>query len=1301
MPLNNKTFETVISTDTFKQWADKCNELINEINVSEIPTIDGVVGIANNQTITGNKVFDGATSFSNSEFIGNFNSVSITTGNFSIGQIDQPEITYTNFYDPNITFQKSILDPSLTLTLKTASPNTLLITDGNLEIGGSGDLVVGGQLEANGFSVDGGGNLTIDGGINFGLSDSILQDGFGLKVNVGDIETTAGGLIVTDEIIWGGGTLFSGGNASFNNNLFIEGDKIEFTSSSAPVLSFPGIGYDWVIPTSMPVEDSILSWNTNAGDTLEWITKNEFESSVESAVSASLTSANFSLPIQLNPVGTLIEVDIGVLSDWELTSNVYQEDPEYDTWLPAAGSNTIPVSYDANDDKYKKLVNLLEPSTVGQVSGSATLPDYSSNTQLGSSNSAYLIKASEDRVVTFKLRNKDNLIGGTGIKIFNSVGVQAAFLDINGGSIAVNYNSNTINLTNSGRQLNVRSTYDPYNFVEHDEADAGFVASYTPTGQLRTKWPVANEDAVSKGYLENQLNVVNNDLDTLETEVNTSLSDTLASVQAENQILLDRINVFENVGRVWKLPAREGNLTIFENANTNYTNSASKDDVYLTGSDGNRYWGTAMAPGLSGNMYYITSDDRRLTIHSNDYDYGTQKYSDGVPIAALSPITGTWAKAKEVVPNGHRTMMIDEDGIPYAWGYQTHYYGLRGPKDYRNPENRWVSNSATGLTNEQIGDGVPTPCMVPNATAMFSSNRCNYIRIKQVAYDTYLAGTDWWRRNGFHVITKDGYDLDDAKFFTGNGEDDGINKPTIRGRVISGGHLNANYWYENASANNAEASTTRGPILWGRDTNKMGAVLWYEYGNSTQTLAGSPNGEPEHVGAPNEKSFNFYTPLHENYDSNYPWYIKKIISGCWDHYVIVGKEGDDTTNELWHWGINQYYESGNQATRGVNNQFMVPVHDGINRQVGGAICNDGGNTRIFRRRDSQPHNLKNLDAIKMPNNYWYFVVLGDGNNERKNTRFRVYPYSGTNALKNGLFPATPGTTNASSFTISATTSTFVPNYQTRLTGIVDLQINHWRNNTTSNVIWAMRKNNNNFSNWTNPNHDLWTWGHNNQGQCGQGNVNSSRSPKKIATDVDQIYNTGHGNFYRRNAALYFTGYQANSSGVGFYKAISSTNTSAQIASPQRVTIGDAGNNACKKLFVVPWQGNTGNQQFAVTQSALDVTNGVQAQLYVNGYNYYHDAGWHLGSGRETHDGANSYTNGWRRIFFPEDPLNIVQIATANPHRMYILCKDNGDVNAERGRLYVAGWVQNTVSNGDEAIYPVFTSAQQYIKTTYI
>ena len=41
MPLNNKTFETVISTDTFKQWADKCNELINEINVSEIPTIDG------------------------------------------------------------------------------------------------------------------------------------------------------------------------------------------------------------------------------------------------------------------------------------------------------------------------------------------------------------------------------------------------------------------------------------------------------------------------------------------------------------------------------------------------------------------------------------------------------------------------------------------------------------------------------------------------------------------------------------------------------------------------------------------------------------------------------------------------------------------------------------------------------------------------------------------------------------------------------------------------------------------------------------------------------------------------------------------------------------------------------------------------------------------------------------------------------------------------------------------------------------------------------------------------------------
>jgi len=1295
MPLNNKTFETVISTDTFKQWADKCNELIGEINITEIPTIDSVVGISNNQTITGNKTFDGPSSFASASFAGLLNSVSIASGNLVIGQLDQPEVTYTKFYDPNITFQKSILDPVVSLTLKSASPSTLLITDGNLEIGGSGDLVVGGQLEANGFSVDGGGNLSVDGGLSWGPLDSYLQDGLGLKVSGGDIETTAGGLIVTDEIVWGGGTLFQNGNATLNNNLFIEGDEIEFSDSTAPILSFPGIGYDWEIPTSKPLEDSILSWDIG-GDTLEWVTKTDFADDIELAVSSSLTAANFSIPVQLLPVGTIIAVDSDVLTNWDQADEgnglAYVEDAEFSTWLVPDGVKQ--VSFDSNDTTYEKIAKLINPALVGQTSGTVTLTDLFETAPTGQ---RYIMKVAEDAVINFRLRNKNDLSGGTGIKLFDAAGVQQSYLDINGGSIAVNYNSKTIDLTNSGRQLNVRSTFDPY----FADTQNGFVAGYTTSGQLRTKWPVANEDAVSKSYLENQLDVVNTTVDTLETTVNTSLSNTLASVEAENQILLDRINVFENVGRIWKLPAREGNLTIFENANTSSGNQNSKDEVYLTGSTGNKLWGTSMS-NLNQNWMYITSDDKMATVHSDDYDYGTQKYTDGAPIAALSPITGTWAKAKEIVPNGHRTMMIDEDGIPYAWGYQSNYYGLRGQGAYINPENNWTSNSASGLTVDQITDHTPIPCMVPNATAIFSSNKCNYIRIKQVAYDTYLSGDYWWRRNGFHVITKDGYDLDDAKFFTGNNEDDGINKPTIRGRVISGGHLNANYWYENASANSANATTARGPIIWGPGQTQMGAVLWWEYGNSTQTLTGSPNGEPERVQSPGNKSFNFYTPENANYDSDYPWYIKKIVSSCWDHFVIVGKEGDDDANELWHWGINAYYESGNQATRGVNNQFMVPVHDGINRNLGSPMVNDGGNTRIFRRKDSQPHGLKNLDAIKLPNNYWYFVVLGDGNNERKNTRFRVYPYSGTNALKNGLFPNSPGTTNATSYTLSATTSTFIPNYQTRLTGIVDLQINHWQNNTTQNVVWALRKNSSTFSTWTNPNHDLWTWGRNNHGQTGQGNTGSWRSPAKITGYTDQIYNTGHGNFVRKNAALFFTGYHGNSGGVGFAKAISSTNTTQSVTSLQRVTIGAAGNNACKKLFVVPWQGNTGNQQFAVTRSVTDEAGGIQAQLYVNGYTYYHETGWHMGSGAETHDSANNYTNGWRRIFFPEDPMNIVQIATGNPHVMFILCKDGGDPDAERGRLYVAGWVQGTrATSHDEAIHPVFTSAQRYVRTTYV
>ena len=363
MPLNNKTFETVISTDTFKQWADKCNELIGEINITEIPTIDSVVGISNNQTITGNKTFDGPSSFASASFAGLLNSVSIASGNLVIGQLDQPEVTYTKFYDPNITFQKSILDPVVSLTLKSASPSTLLITDGNLEIGGSGDLVVGGQLEANGFSVDGGGNLSVDGGLSWGPLDSYLQDGLGLKVSGGDIETTAGGLIVTDEIVWGGGTLFQNGNATLNNNLFIEGDEIEFSDSTAPILSFPGIGYDWEIPTSKPLEDSILSWDIG-GDTLEWVTKTDFADDIESAVASSLTAANFSIPVQLMPVGTIIAVDADVLTGWNTADEgnglAYVEDAEFSTWLVPDGVKQ--VSFDSNDTTYEKLAKLINPS---------------------------------------------------------------------------------------------------------------------------------------------------------------------------------------------------------------------------------------------------------------------------------------------------------------------------------------------------------------------------------------------------------------------------------------------------------------------------------------------------------------------------------------------------------------------------------------------------------------------------------------------------------------------------------------------------------------------------------------------------------------------------------------------------------------------------------------------------------------------------------------------------------------------------------------------------------------------------
>ena len=46
------------NTDTFKEWADKCNAIIDGLNTTDFVTsADSIVTLTGNQTITGAKTF--------------------------------------------------------------------------------------------------------------------------------------------------------------------------------------------------------------------------------------------------------------------------------------------------------------------------------------------------------------------------------------------------------------------------------------------------------------------------------------------------------------------------------------------------------------------------------------------------------------------------------------------------------------------------------------------------------------------------------------------------------------------------------------------------------------------------------------------------------------------------------------------------------------------------------------------------------------------------------------------------------------------------------------------------------------------------------------------------------------------------------------------------------------------------------------------------------------------------------------------------------------------------------------------
>ena len=83
------TLTRIDNTDTFKEWADKCNDIIDGLNATDFVTnTEGIMTLASNQTVTGIKTFSQSTNFSGSVLITGDYSFGGTTGTISTSTLN-------------------------------------------------------------------------------------------------------------------------------------------------------------------------------------------------------------------------------------------------------------------------------------------------------------------------------------------------------------------------------------------------------------------------------------------------------------------------------------------------------------------------------------------------------------------------------------------------------------------------------------------------------------------------------------------------------------------------------------------------------------------------------------------------------------------------------------------------------------------------------------------------------------------------------------------------------------------------------------------------------------------------------------------------------------------------------------------------------------------------------------------------------------------------------------------------------------------------------------------------------------
>lgn len=524
--------------------------------------------------------------------------------------------------------------------------------------------------------------------------------------------------------------------------------------------------------------------------------------------------------------------------------------------------------------------------------------------------------------------------------------------------------------------------------------------------------------------------------------------------------------------------------------------------------------------------------------------------------------------------------------------------------------------------------------------------------------------------------------------------------PYTRGYYLSTGLNNTGQF---GRGDLVSTSAATGPLVWGPTVDSPGRNLWYNFAlteaqketiKTPGALTTLLNSRSEQI----RKRFNWFKPnaitagglattqgdaetawetqtsLSITDFSDYSWYIKKVVRTYDAHYVIVGKPGNESDNEVWCAGVNRKGAFGNLRVSSTGLTDFAPMLTDFETAINPQPSNASGTFRVlgtstlgatgtvFERSNLAVHNLLDFDTLTYGTTN-YYVILGNAAGENRSTQFRLF--SSFNGARLAFIGSSP---NTNIVTLSNSTSNGVAAAnlrRSRLKGIVDISISRGTGADTSGDGIILRQA---LTFGTLPvglldglaeqyilSDRLLVCGLNTNGRLATNNLDNPILPKETAFTApgrgnNKIIKLQTCNFsaisfaLASNGVLYFAGNRAsgcaNSGSASAGNTLSWTSVNLQ-------NVHD--------FFIIDDAGRT--RIFVIAETAP--SSGI-FELYAGGINMNYILGTSVSLGVATPKYA--------KVIFPENAKNIVNIAGAMD-QTYILCKDEGE---DIGRVYVAG-----------------------------